>query len=140
MICLTVFLLAGTMVSAQEVSLVITPGTATVEVGETVEFTATGYDANGNAVITNVFWSLAGDIGSIDKTGDSTMQFTATSAGTSSISAISNYAIASDAFITVVEPEELATPAVKNLRARIRTFVINILRMVRQRLNIWWCR
>lgn len=133
---LAAFLLAGTMVSAQE--LVISPADVTVEVGETVNFTATEYDIDNNIVDTPVFWSLAGDVGTMEVTGDASMVFTATAAGTCGLSALGRYSVANDAVITVVEPEpepEAETPQIKGPMYRIRAFFLRIRRMI-----MWWLR
>jgi endoglucanase len=63
-------------------SIVVTPGTVSLEEGNTQQFTATGYDQNGDTIAINPTWSTDG--GSIDVNG----LYTASTAGTYTITAI----------------------------------------------------
>jgi len=49
-----------TVVAGALASILVTPGTATITADETVQFTATGYDAKGNVVSVTLSWSASG--------------------------------------------------------------------------------
>ena len=98
-------LMISTGAFAQEAaSLVIAPGAANVIVGDIADFAATAYDVDDNVVTAVVTWSLSGDAGTLEMTGDATATFTATAAGTCTLSAVTGSVIALDVTITVEEP------------------------------------
>jgi len=87
--------------SPQVVSIEITPTETNVMVGEDVQFEATAYDSENNAVEATITWSVEGDIGEITEEGE----FTATTAGTGTVTAAVNE-ISASAEVTVTESEE----------------------------------
>ncbi|MCE5250198.1 Ig-like domain-containing protein [bacterium] len=80
-------------------SITITPASADILTGETVQFTATAFDADSTAMEAEISWSVAGDIGTIDENG----LFTATTAGSGSV-------IASSGAVTAEVPVTVTTP------------------------------
>ena len=72
-------------------TMTIAPSSATVLNGETLQFTATGADANGNTVSANPTWAVTGGIGSIDTAG----LFTASAVGSGAVTATSGSVTAS---------------------------------------------
>ena len=76
-----------TVVVGDLATLTISQPPATLEIGETHQFTITGEDAHSNSVAvenSEVRWSVTGDIGTIDRTG----LFSATAAGTGTVGII----------------------------------------------------
>jgi|GEM_PF-2913378 len=86
------------------VSITISPASATPAPGQTLEFSATGKDVNGNVLSINPVWgSNNTSVGTIASTGI----FTAAAAGTTTITATSGSIVSNSATVTVVIPGEL---------------------------------
>jgi plastocyanin len=91
----------------------VTPGDATMIVGEELEFTATGRDQSGAIVaLENPTWSLGqsgSGSGSFDPTsGSATTTFTATTAGTRLV-VCSDGDVTGGALVTITDPPQLTT-------------------------------
>lgn len=70
----------------------IDPSTVTMNVNETRRFNATGYDTSGTPIPGLSFtWSLSHQLGTITQLGQSEIQFKATGAGTTTLSADTSY-------------------------------------------------
>ena len=66
-------------------TLVISPSSAELQVGDQQEFTAQGYDQYGAEFAINPSWSVTGGIGSVDPTSGDTIAFTAEAIGTGTV-------------------------------------------------------
>jgi hypothetical protein len=77
-------------------SIDVTPPTATVYVGDTEAFTATGYDTLGNPIPINPDWSVTGGIGTVSPPTGASTTFTASAKGigtvVATVGALSDYA------------------------------------------------
>jgi len=86
-------------------SIVVTPATALLTVGDTQQFTATGYDTSGDPMDIDPVWLVSNTtVGSINSNG----VFTASAAGSTTISATNN-SVVGTASVTVrspVQPED----------------------------------
>ncbi len=81
---LSVVLLTGIQSFAEEAvvaSISVTPIEATLAVGDEATFTAEAKDADGATVESEVTWTVEGEIGTVDDSGE----FTATTAGTGTV-------------------------------------------------------
>jgi len=101
-----VFLFCGCGVNV--VSVVVSPATATMAVGGTQQFTATGRGAAGHTVPITVTWSTAGGIGTVSSIG----YFTASALGDGYVYATYN-GIVGSAAVTVTDQGSI-TGTVKN--------------------------
>lgn len=81
---LSVVLLTGIQTFAEDTvvaSISVTPAEATLAVGDEATFTAEAKDADGATVESAVTWTVEGEIGTVDDSGE----FTATTAGTGTV-------------------------------------------------------
>ncbi|MFC1490773.1 Ig-like domain-containing protein, partial [Candidatus Latescibacterota bacterium] len=105
--------LVATFVSDMEPAIVLSPTTAKIKVGETLQFAATVYNEFGEIVDTAVTWTTTGNIGSINESG----LFSPSTAGTGTVTA-SAAGMSKSADVTVtVDPVLTLTPTTVNLMA-----------------------
>jgi hypothetical protein len=89
---------AETVQAGPLASLAVSPASASVSLGSTTTFTASGADAYGNAVSPSPAWSATG--GTVSPASGATTTFTPTAAGTATITATAN-GVSAAASVTV---------------------------------------
>jgi hypothetical protein len=89
-----------TVTAAALASITVSPGSATVALGGTQSYSASGRDQYGNAVSVSPTWSVSGGLGSFSPNPGNPTTFTASSAGSGTVTATSG-AVSGTASVTV---------------------------------------
>jgi len=98
--------------------IVISPGSDTIKVGETISFTANGFDTQEASVAVNPSWSVIGGIGTVNPSTGSSTVFTSTAPGIGQVVAVQN-AISDTAHVIVGTPGDINADTTVDVRDAI---------------------